>query len=145
MPPFHHQVKHMQALTRRKFVTASAILAGGAALGIYGVASHNKHRGSICLLPVEGVTYSETFSRFMKRARFDSVRDALASIRDRKTPVRIAHLANGSSGHLPRPTESTVCATRRPGNHRAAGNLSSGSTRASRVPSGASPEGMPAS
>jgi hypothetical protein len=132
-------------LTRRKFVTASAMLAGGAALGLYGVTSHNKHRGVICLLPVEGVTYSETFSCFMKRARFDSIRDALASIRDRKTPVRIAHLANGSSGHLPRPTESTVCATRRPGNNRAAGNVSSGSTGASHVPSGVLPESIPAS
>jgi hypothetical protein len=132
----------MQALSRRKFVAASAILAGGAAFGFYHVAKSN-HRGTVRLLPVEGVTYSESFSRFMKRARFDSVRDALASIRDRRTPVRIAHIANGSSGHRPRPTESTVCNTRRPDNHRAAGSLSPGSTAVSPPPTGTSPESMP--
>lgn len=114
----------MQVITRCKFVSASALLAGGTALGLYGVNMHRNQRGAICLLPIDGVIYSETFRQFMERARFDSVRDALGSIRDRRTPVRIAHFANGSFGHLPRPTESTACITRRPDSNQAAGSFS---------------------
>ncbi|MCX8496457.1 MAG: hypothetical protein ORN51_09780, partial [Akkermansiaceae bacterium] len=51
-------------------------------------------RGCIRLLPVDGVVYSESFTRFMQRARFDSVRDAIASIRDRSLPVRISNTGN---------------------------------------------------
>jgi hypothetical protein len=45
----------------------------------------------IRLQAVEGIQYSESFTRFMERAKFDSVRDAIASIRDRSLPVRITH------------------------------------------------------
>lgn len=51
-------------------------------------------RSCIRLLPVGGVVYSESFTRFMERAKFDSVRDALSSIRDRSLPVRIANTSN---------------------------------------------------
>lgn len=76
------------------------------------------------LLPVEGITYSESFSRFIERARFDSVRDALASIRDPRTPVSIAHISNDPTPQRPRSGGSMVCNTRRPESHqkhRAAG------------------------
>ena len=83
----------MQGVSRRKFVTTSGILAAGVATIGYGVASRRSApRGTICLLPAEGVEYSESFTRFMKRAKFDSVRDAIASIRDSSTPVRIANI-----------------------------------------------------
>lgn len=95
----------MQTVSRRKFVATSGILAAGVATIGYGVASRRSaHRGTICLLPVEGVNYSESFARFMKRAKFDSVRDAIASIRDRSVPVWVAHTdtANDPSSRLTR-------------------------------------------
>lgn len=127
----------MQALTRRKFVTTSAILAGGAAIGLKVVSRGNPHRGAIRLLPVEGYTYSETFARFMSRAKFDSVRDALASIRDRSVPVRIAHIrANVHSDPRSRANLITtkVCQTRRTDSHRAAGNFRGGDLRSPSSP-----------
>jgi len=84
----------MQKATRRKFLKAGFITGGALATGITAVgwnASKPSHRGMIRLLPVDGVVYSESFLRFIKRAKFDSVRDAIASIRDRSVPVRIAH------------------------------------------------------
>lgn len=117
----------MQALSRRKFVTTTAIIVGGAAIGFQLVPRGTSHRGTIRLLPVEGVVYSESFARFMSRAKFDSVRDALASIRDRSVPVRVAHIsANVHTGPLPKATmiDTKVCQTRRTDSHRAAGNLS---------------------
>jgi hypothetical protein len=85
----------MQAFSRRKFVASAGVLAVGITIGY-----HQRHcfgksansRGMIRLLPVEGVVYSESFTRFMERARFNSVRDAIASIRERSIPVRITHI-----------------------------------------------------
>ena len=77
------------------------------------------------MLPVEGVAYTESFTRFMNRAKFDSVRDALASIRDRSVPVRVVHInANVSIDPLSRVNmiDTKVCETRRTDSHRAAGN-----------------------
>lgn len=116
----------MQAISRRKFVTSSALAVSAATLGFQLVSRGNPHRGSIRLLPVEGVAYTESFARFMNRAKFDSVRDALASIRDRSVPVRVAHIsANVHTGPLSKATliDTKVCQTRRTDSHRAAGNL----------------------
>jgi hypothetical protein len=117
----------MQAISRRKFVTSSAILAAGvAAIGYRAVSRPSNQRGMIRLLPVEGVSYSESFSRFMVRARFDSVRDALASIRDRSAPVRVAHInANDLYEPVPMALGSMVCPSRRSGNSRTAANFPS--------------------
>lgn len=113
----------MQVISRRKFVTSSALAVGAATIG-YGLVSRgNPHRGAIRLLPVEGVAYTESFTRFMNRAKFDSVRDAIASIRDRSVPVRVVHMkANVPTDHLLKPIDTKVCETRRTGNSRAAGN-----------------------
>jgi len=116
----------MQAISRRKFVTTSALAVGAATLGFQLVSRGNPHRGAIRLLPVEGVAYTESFTRFMNRAKFDSVRDALASIRDRSVPVRVVHInANVSIDPLSRVNmiDTKVCQTRRTDSHRAAGNF----------------------
>jgi hypothetical protein len=115
----------MQAISRRKFVTSSALAVGAATIGFGLVSRGNPHRGAIRLLPVEGVTYTESFTRFMNRAKFDSVRDAIASIRDRSVPVRVVHIsANVPIGPgSPGPTDTKVCQTRRTDSHRAAGNF----------------------
>jgi hypothetical protein len=116
----------MQAISRRKFVTTSALAVGAATLGFQLVSRGNPHRGAIRLLPVEGVAYTESFTRFMNRAKFDSVRDALASIRDRSVPVRVVHInANVSIDPLSRVNmiDTKVCETRRTDSHRAAGNF----------------------
>ncbi len=119
----------MQAISRRKFVTTSALAVGAATLGFQLVSRGNPHRGAIRLLPVEGVAYTESFTRFMNRAKFDSVRDALASIRDRSVPVRVAHIsANVHTCPLSKEPKgltacTKVCQTRRTDSHRAAGNL----------------------
>lgn len=114
----------MQAISRRKFVATGALAAGAATFGYGPVSQRNSHRGAIRLLPVEGVVYSESFTRFMDRAKFDSVRDALASIRDRSVPVRVARTtANVQTGPLANLIDSKVCKTRRTGSHRAAGNF----------------------
>jgi hypothetical protein len=81
----------MQSGSRRKFVKTGLITGGVIVAGLGWNAQKHSHRGTIRLLPVEGIAYSESFLRFMKRARFDSVRDAIASIRDRTLQVRIAH------------------------------------------------------
>ena len=89
----------MQGCSRRKFVQAGLIAGGALAVGAAGLgwqARKRSVRGSIRLLPVEGVVYSESFTRFMQRAKFDSVRDAIASIRDRSLPVRIAHATHAN-------------------------------------------------
>ena len=116
----------MQAISRRKFVTTSALAVGAETLGFQLVSRGNPHRGAIRLLPVEGVAYTESFTRFMNRAKFDSVRDALASIRDRSVPVRVVHInANVSIDPLSRVNmiDTKVCETRRTDSHRAAGNF----------------------
>ncbi len=86
----------MHAFSRRKFVSSGLIAGGAIAAGLGWQARQRSIRGSIRLLPVEGVVYSESFTRFMKRARFDSARDAIASIRDRSLQVRIAHASLAS-------------------------------------------------
>ena len=80
-----------QNWNRREFVT-TGLSAAGVALTAGLITTHacRSTRGCIRLLPVEGVSYSESFTRFMERAKFDSVRDALASIRDRSLPVTVA-------------------------------------------------------
>jgi hypothetical protein len=83
----------VQAINRRKFVATTGVMAAG--LAVLGYRSSEKvanNRGMIRLQAVEGVVYSESFTRFMKRAKFDSVRDAIASIRDRSIQVRITHI-----------------------------------------------------
>lgn len=124
----------VQAISRRKFVSTTALAAGTLTIGIGLASRRNSHRGVIRLLPVEDVVYSESFTRFMNRAKFDSVRDALASIRDRSVPVRVAHIkANVHTGPLPKATmiDTKVCETRRTGNSRAAGTGVTGRTPAS--------------
>ena len=115
-----------QNWNRRKFVT-TGLSAAGVALTAGLVTTHARRntRGCIRLLPVEGVSYSESFTRFMERAKFDSVRDALASIRDRSLPVTVAHVDSNDLMH-PAAVElhSMVCPTRRAGITRAAGTLS---------------------
>lgn len=115
----------MQAISRRKFVTSSAILAAGVAAVGYRTAFRSPNqRGMIRLLPVEGVSYSESFSRFMQRARFDSVRDALTSIRDRSAPVRVAHIhANDLYEPVAMALGSMVCTSRRIGDSRTAAHF----------------------
>lgn len=86
----------MQAISRRKFVASAGVLAVGLTAIGYRQNQHSmpaaNSRGMIRLLPVEGVVYSESFTRFMERAKFNSARDAIASIRDRSIPVRITHI-----------------------------------------------------
>lgn len=80
-------------MNRRKFVTTTGIMAAGVAvLGYDPSRKVINSSGMIRLLPVENVKYSESFTRFMNRAKFDSVRDAIASIRDRSIPVRIVKI-----------------------------------------------------
>lgn len=112
----------VQGISRRKFVISSGVLiAGVAALGYNLVPRRSTNRGMIRLLPVEGVTYSESFTRFMERAKFDSVRDAIASIRDHSLPVSVGHAnANDLISPLLRAPSSMACKNRRPGNSRAA-------------------------
>lgn len=85
----------MKAWSRRKLL-GSGIATGSMAIaaGFGWQARKRSIRGSIRLLPVDGVVYSESFQRFMKRARFDLVRDAISSIRDRSLPVRVAHASH---------------------------------------------------
>ena len=114
----------VQAISRRKFVTTTAVIAAGvSALGYNSSRKVSNLRGTIRLLPVEGIIYSESFIRFMQRARFDSVKDALASIRDRSVPVKIAH-HSAIDRHKPvaMALPPMVCPTRRTGTSRAAGN-----------------------
>lgn len=82
-------------MNRRKFVTIGLGAVGVSLVG--GLVETNVirvSRGMIRLHPVDGVAYSESFIRFMERAKFDSVRDAIASIRDRSVPVRIVNIGN---------------------------------------------------
>ena len=112
-----------QNWNRRKFVT-TGLSAAGVALtaGLIKTNPSRATRGCIRLLPVEGIVYSESFTRFMQRARFDTVRDALASIRDRSLPVTVAHIiANDPSKPVAMAPLSMVCPTRRTGIVRAAG------------------------
>ena len=87
----------MNRWNRRKFFAASAavVVTTGGALSVHTALS--PRRGVVRLAPVEGVAYSESFTRFMKRARFDSVRDAIASVRDASTPFRVMHESHGIS------------------------------------------------
>ncbi len=112
-----------QNWNRRKFVT-TGLSAAGVALTAGLITTHacRPTRGCIRLLPVEGVSYSESFIRFMERAKFDSVRDALASIRDRSLPVTVAHTnAIDPIKPLTGALHSMVCPTCRSGISRAAG------------------------
>lgn len=115
----------MQALSRRRFTAAAGLLAlVGAAGGPALLSKRSDKRGLIRLRPVEGVIYPESFVRFMERARFDSVRDALSSIRDRSLPVKVAHIhATDHSCPRPRAPRSMVCDSRRSGNVRAAAHF----------------------
>ena len=112
-----------QNWNRRKFVTTGLSAAGVTlSAGLIKTNTSRTTRGCIRLLPVEGIVYSESFARFMQRAKFDSVRDALASIRDRSLPVTVAHTdANDPSKSVAMAPLSMVCPTRRTGISRAAG------------------------
>jgi hypothetical protein len=117
----------MHSISRRRFTAAAGLLAVGGLVGGHFLASRgNNRRGLIRLLPVEGVAYTQSFLRFMERARFDSVRDALSSIRDRSLPVKVAHML---ATDLPCPPSgaprSMVCVSRRSGIVRAAAPFSS--------------------
>ncbi len=87
----------MNRWNRRKFFAASAAVVMTAGAGVTVHTTLSPRRGLIRLAPVEGVAYSESFTRFMKRARFDSVRDAIASVRDASTPFRVVHESHGIS------------------------------------------------
>jgi len=108
-----------QNWNRRKFVT-TGLSAAGVVLtaGLINTHATRSNRGCIRLLPVEGIVYSESSTRFMQRAKFDSVRDALASIRDRSLPVTVAHI---TANDLMRPAavelHSMACPTRGGGLH----------------------------
>lgn len=82
----------MQVWSRQKFVIAGVITSATAIGGLSRSHSKKSARGSIKLQPVEGVRYTDSFLRFMERARFDSVRDAVACIRDRSIPVQIMNV-----------------------------------------------------
>lgn len=112
---------------RRKFITvglsATGVILTAGTVQVLNNASSYTLRGSIRLMPVEGVNYTQSFIRFMQRARFDSVSDALASIRDRSLPVKIAHQsAIDLLIPLERATQTMVCSTRHTGNDRVAGS-----------------------
>jgi hypothetical protein len=115
----------MQALSRRQFTAVTGLLAFVGATGGHVLFSKRaEKRGLIRLFPVEGVAYPESFVRFMERARFNSVRDALSSIRDRSLPVKVAHIhATDHSCPRPRAPRSMVCDSRRSGNVRAAAHF----------------------
>jgi hypothetical protein len=108
--------------SRRKFVTVGLSATGVSLVGALIESDVKRHsRGYIRLLPVDGVVYSESFTRFMQRARFDSVRDALASIRDRSLPVGVSHIrANDPGSPQAWAPASMVCQSRRSGNSRTA-------------------------
>ncbi|MEO5712021.1 MAG: hypothetical protein ABIT37_00895 [Luteolibacter sp.] len=90
---YHYLSSVQRNWNRRKFVTTGLSAAGVVLVGgLIETKAKRLTRGCIRLLPVEGVVYSESFTRFMERAKFDSVRDALASIRDRSLPVSVAHI-----------------------------------------------------
>ena len=110
---------------RRKFVSVGLSAAGVAiAAGLIRSNPSSLTRGTIRLLPVDGIVYSESFTRFMQRAKFDSVRDALASIRDRSLPVKVAHhSAIDRDKPVAMALPSMVCPTRRTGISRAAGHF----------------------
>ena len=114
-----------QNWNRRTFVTTGLSAAGVVLVGgLIGTKAKRLTRGCIRLLPVDGVVYSESFTRFMQRAKFDSVRDAIASIRDRSLPVSIAHIhANDLKRPLSRAQQSMVCESRRAGNSRTAAHF----------------------
>ena len=78
-------------LTRRKFkiLGLTAGIATTSGIAAKSSRSGRKIRGQVRLMPLEGVTYSDSFQRFMERARFDSVREAVNCIRDRASKVRI--------------------------------------------------------
>jgi hypothetical protein len=85
---FSHAGATRRGFGKAGFITGGALATGAATLGWN--ASKRFHPGVIRFLPVEVVACSESFVRFMKRAKFDSVRDAIASIRDRSVPVKSA-------------------------------------------------------
>lgn len=41
------------------------------------------------IIPVDGIRYSHSFNEFIARAQFNSIRDAVASIRDSALPVGV--------------------------------------------------------
>ena len=97
---FPNHLANMKTWSRRNFIYSGL---AGAAIGSVLVERNSRAtKGSICLVPIDGIAYSESFLRFMKRARFHNVRDAMASIRDRSLPVGIAHVEcaqNPSTAH----------------------------------------------
>ena len=91
----------MKTWTRRKFMGVGAL---GLVAGGFPVINHARQRGMVRLVPLTGVAYPASFLRFANRARFDSVRDALASVRDRSLPVGVAHeahVAAAKASHTP--------------------------------------------
>jgi hypothetical protein len=87
---FPNHLANMKTWSRRNFIYSG--LAGAAVGSIMVERNSRATKGSICLVPIDGVAYSESFLRFMKRARFHNVRDAMASIRDGSLTVGIAHV-----------------------------------------------------
>jgi|694.fasta_scaffold21113_7 hypothetical protein len=118
----------MQALSRRAFVASTLMGVGAVAIGGAWI---NREKSGITrlirLLPVDGVTYPDSFLVFIGNARFSSVRDAVFSIRDRSLPVSLGvEICNGGYAHLPRQLGTPKdCNGRRTGNSRTAAKSSS--------------------
>jgi len=81
----------MQRINRRKFALGAASAAACVSLGVTLLTSKGGARrcGPVRIVPLAGVAYSESFLRFIERARFRSARDAVASVRDASLPVAI--------------------------------------------------------
>lgn len=57
----------------------------GAGLGGF----HMLQRGKIRIAPLEGKKYSPSFLAFCERARFQSVKEAVKSVKDQTSPFQV--------------------------------------------------------
>lgn len=92
----------------------AATLAIASAAVYPGMTSSSASQGArVRLLPVPGVTYPESFLNFIRKARFRSIRDAVAAIRDPRLPVRVTHVPLMADGSLPPPAPGVPSLTGR--------------------------------